>query len=195
VAKLGGRLARVRLPVRTSRLVLRFPQLSDIPFFLRYLNEPAVFDPVFYRHTPLKRTDEVDFVRRSLREARDGSRLNLAITIRGTRTLMGGIGLDTTDWENGRGQLGYWLAKPYWHKGYGSEAASAVCRIAFRTLKLHRVDASVFQFNPRSMKLLRRLGFVAEGRKRSVLNRGGRWHDEVLFGLLATDFRPFLPRK
>lgn len=79
--------------------------------------------------------------------------------------------------------------------GYATEAASAVCGVAIRRLKLHRIDASVFDFNPRSMRVLHKLGFKREGKKREVLFRDGRWHDEVSLGLLAKDLRPLRPRQ
>ncbi len=186
----GGRLARVRLPVRTPRLSLRLPRLSDVPFLVRYVNDPRVFRPLASRHKLFTRSEEEAWVRSSRRDAVKGRKLNLAITLREDGTHIGGIGLEIPDWDNGHGWTGYWLAPRYWHKGYTTEAASAVCEIAFQRLHLHRIDASVFDFNPRSMKVLRKLGFKREGKKRDVLFRDDRWHNEVSFGLLAKEFRP-----
>jgi [ribosomal protein S5]-alanine N-acetyltransferase len=190
MASLGGKLARVRLPLLTPRLALRLPRLVDVPFLVRYINDPLVSRPLTTRHARYKRSDEVEWVKSSRRAARKGDKLNLAITLRENGTLVGGVGLEIRDWDNGHGWTGYWLVPQYWHKGYGSEAASAVCQLAFQRLKLHRIDAAVFEFNTRSMKLLQRLGFKREGKKREILRRGGRWYDEVAFGLLAEDFRP-----
>lgn len=187
----GGRLARVGLPVLTPRLALRLPQLTDVPLLLRYINDPAVLRPLATRRRAFKPAEEVAWVRASRRAAREGSQLHLAITLRDGRSLIGGIGLEVRDWENGRAWCGYWLARPYWHHAYGSEAASAVCDLAFRKLGLHRIDASVFEFNTRSMALLQRLGFRSEGKRREILCRGGHWYDEVEVGLLADEFRPF----
>lgn len=189
---LGGRLTRVNVPVETPRLLLRLPQLSDVATVVRELNDPKVFRPLIARHAHYTRAEEIDWVKSSRRAARAGEKLNLAITLRETGALVGGIGLEIRDWDNGHGWIGYWLAKQHWHRGYASEAASAVCGIAFRRLRLHRIDASVFEFNPRSMRLLRGLGFEAEGKRRDILFRGRRWHDEVVFGLLAKEFRPSL---
>ncbi len=194
MAPLSGRLSGISIPILTARLALRLPKPSDVPFLMRRLNDSAVFRPLVSRHTHFKKSEEVEWVRDSRKSARRGEKLNLAITLRETDTLIGGIGLEIRDWDNGRGWIGYWLAKPYWHRGYASEAASAVCQIAFRRLKLHRIDAAVFEFNPRSARILRRLGFRQEGIRREVLFRDGRWHREFAFGLLARDFRPLRTR-
>jgi [ribosomal protein S5]-alanine N-acetyltransferase len=190
MAELGGRLARIKLPVITSRLALRLPRLGDVPILMRFINDPRVSRPLTFRHAPYKRSEEVEWVNSSRKAAARGEKLNLAITLRETGQLVGGVGLEIPDWDNGHGWTGYWLIPTYWHQGYGTEAASAVCEIAFERLRLHRIDASVFEFNPRSMRLLQRLGFQKEGRKREILHRGGRWNDEIVFGLLASDFRP-----
>lgn len=190
MASIGGKFAKVRLPLLTPRLALRLPQISDVPFLFRWVNDPAVFRPLATRHARYKRSEEVAWVKSSRRLASRGVQLNLAITLRREGAHIGGIGLEIRDWDNGHGWIGYWLAPKYWHQGYASEAASAVCQVAFRNLRLHRIDASVFEFNPRSMRVLRKLGFKREGRKRDILFRDGRWHDEVSFGLLIKEFRP-----
>lgn len=190
---LGGRLASIRLPLLTPRLALRLPEPIDVPFLVRWVNDAPVFRPLVGRPRPYTRREEVAWVRNSQRAASRGEKLNLAITRRESGDIMGGVGLEIRDWDNGRGRLGYWLAPDFWHAAYGSEAASAVCAVAFRRLKLHRIDAAVYEFNPRSMSLLRRLGFRREGNQREVLFRGRTWHDEVTFGLLSSEFRPFRP--
>lgn len=187
---LGGRLSSIGLPILTPRLALRLPRESDVPLFLRYLNDPRVSRTLSSRHTPYRREGEVAWVRQSRRAAFRGEKLNLVVTLRPEGTPVGGAGLEIRDWENGHGWTGYWLAPRYWHRGFASEAVSALCHIGFHKLKLHRVDAHVFEFNPRSMRLLRTLGFKNEGRVREVYRRGRRWYDEYAFGLLVEDFRP-----
>ncbi|MGD0249327.1 MAG: GNAT family N-acetyltransferase [Thermoplasmata archaeon] len=148
----GGKLVRVRLPVVTPRLALCLAELSGLPFFLRSTNDPSVLRNYISRRAPLKRSEEVAYVTSSRRATAKGEKLNLSITFRETGELVGGIRLEVRDWTHRHGRTGYSLTAPYWHRGYGSEAASAVLRVAFQTLKLHRVDARVFSFNPRSAR-------------------------------------------
>lgn len=191
----GGKLSKVRLPILTSRLSLRLVEFRDVPRLLRYVNDPVVFRPIATRHDPFRKKDEIAFVRNSRRSASRGEKLNLSITLKESGELIGGVGLEIRDWENGRGWIGYWLRPEFWHQAFASEAASAMCELAFERLHLHRIDAAVFDFNPRSMRLLRRLGFRKEGGRREVVYRAGRWHSETEFGLLSSEFRPFRPRR
>lgn len=93
--------------------------------------------------------------------------------------------------HEGEPELGYWIARAHWGRGYATEAAGAVLRIA-RTLGHRRVVAGHFTDNPASGKVLRKLGFVPTGRpgQRFSLARGGMV-DSVEYALeLEADIDP-----
>jgi ribosomal-protein-alanine N-acetyltransferase len=85
--------------------------------------------------------------------------------------------------------LGYYAFVPHSGAGYMAEGMVLVLRVAFRTLKLHRVEANVQPTNRRSLALVRRAGFVREGFSRGYVKIGGRWRDHVRLALLADDWR------
>lgn len=70
-------------------------------------------------------------------------------------------------------ELGYWFARPFWGKGFASEAARAVIGLA-RTLGHRKLVAGHFVDNPASGKVLRKVGFKPTGqiRQRFSLARG-----------------------
>jgi RimJ/RimL family protein N-acetyltransferase len=72
-------------------------------------------------------------------------------------SLVGRVGLE--------GQLGYWLARPAWGKGFASEACGVVLWHAFTALSVASVEASCFLGNDRSHRVLAGLGFVETGRR------------------------------
>lgn len=55
--------------------------------------------------------------------------------------------------------LGYYLARPYWGRGLGIEAARAFVNFGFDVLDLPRITAAVERGNDRSARLLDKLGF------------------------------------
>jgi len=123
---------------------------------------------------------------------RAGQAIHLLMENRENGELLGGIALSDFDWVQRSAILGYWVARRHRGNGYAGEATSVLSRTAFRVLKLHRIEAEVFAFNSASAHVLRNLGFAAEGRKRQAARKGTRWFDRDLYGLLATEFRPFL---
>lgn len=76
--------------------------------------------------------------------------------------IVGCIGLASHD---GEVELGYWLAREHWGKGFASEAARAVISLA-RTLGHRRLVAGHFVDNPASGRVLRKTGFRPTGRMR-----------------------------
>lgn len=77
---------------------------------------------------------------------------------------------DIGDIEDRAGELGYWLDPACWGRGYAFEAADAVVRFAFAELGLRRITATHAHDNPRSGRLLLKLGFRETGRRAAWSN-------------------------
>jgi len=189
---MATRTLRLRLPIAGRRLLLRVPVPTDASAIAAALRDRRVTRPI---HLPAAYSirDAREFIRRSKQGLEEGSKCNLFITLRRSGELIGGCGLDQIRLDHRNAHVGYWIAHPHWRKGYASEAASLLISAGFRDLGLHRIHTGVFPDNPRSMRVLRRLGFRREGRARADRVVDGRYRDLILFGLLRQEFRPFRP--
>ena len=58
--------------------------------------------------------------------------------------------------------MGYWIARPYWGRGFATEACRALIEIA-RALGLPALEGSHFVDNPASARVLEKLGFEPLG--------------------------------
>ena len=86
------------------------------------------------------------------------------ITTAHNAQVVGCIGLDAHDPEYpGAVEIGYWIARAHWGKGYATEAGHAVLNIA-QVLGYPRVYGSHFLDNPASGAVLQKLGFEPTGR-------------------------------
>ncbi len=85
--------------------------------------------------------------------------------------------------------LGYYAFAPHAGAGYMSEGLELVLHVAFRVLKLHRLEANVQPTNRRSLALVRRAGFVREGYSRRYVRVAGQWRDHVRMALLVEEWR------
>ena len=86
------------------------------------------------------------------------------------------------------GFLGYYAFANGAGLGFMEEGMRQVLRIAFRRLKLHRLEANMQPGNRKSMSLVKRCGFVREGYSRRYLRIAGRWRDHERWAILAEDY-------
>ena len=74
-------------------------------------------------------------------------------------------------------------------QGLGSLAMKLVLQHAFDTLGLHRVALRALAYNTRAIAAYEKLGFRHEGVLRDNAWVAGAWHDDVMMGLLASEYR------
>jgi RimJ/RimL family protein N-acetyltransferase len=74
--------------------------------------------------------------------------------------LVGSCGLGRR--PSGAVEMGYWIARGHWGRGFATEACTALIEIA-RSLGLASVEGAHFLDNPASARVLEKLGFEARG--------------------------------
>ena len=84
-------------------------------------------------------------------------------------------------------ELGYWLSEEHWGKGICSEAVKLICTYAFAKFDLERISAEVFAYNEGSVRVLKKNGFIQEGKRRKAVLKDGTITDLHIFGLLKEE--------
>lgn len=104
----------------------------------------------------------------------------------------GAVGIATLidiDWKNRCAMHGIKLAdKEHRTKGIGTDATMAIMRYAFDELQLNRLDGAWFPENVASRGMYMKCGWVEEGIRRNYIYKGGKYHDLVVTGILATEY-------
>ena len=83
--------------------------------------------------------------------------------------------------------VGYWMGTDATKRGHMTEALGLVAQLAFRTLRLHRLEAGCVPDNQASIRVLEKCGFQREGLARRYLRINGTWQDHFLFARLSDD--------
>ena len=86
--------------------------------------------------------------------------------------------------------LGYYLFTPFTGRGYMTDGLRQAVSLAFRELRLHRVEAGIQPANTASIAVVRRLGFRYEGCAERLVKVGGRWRDHERWAMLREHWRP-----
>jgi [ribosomal protein S5]-alanine N-acetyltransferase len=173
--------------LETARLILRHYTLADIPAFLPLIGAREVAATTLRIPHPYTESIAREFVATSERDNASGACARFCIVVRDSNRLCGGVGLQL-DPDHRRAELGYWIGVPFWRNGFATEAASAVVKYGFETLKLHRIFASYFKGNEASGKVLRKIGMTYEGCHRGHILKWGEFLDLEMFGMVADDW-------
>ena len=118
----------------------------------------------------------------------EGQALTLGAEVAATGALAGDVMLFWHSREHAGGEVGYVLNPALGGRGYATEAASAVLRLGFEELGLHRIVARIDEDNEPSVRLARRLGMRPEARLVENEFFKGRWSSELDFAMLAEEW-------
>jgi len=83
--------------------------------------------------------------------------------------------------------LGYNIFNPYWGQGYAKEAVREMFDIAFKDIKLHRLEAGIEPGNIRSIALAKALKMRREGLKKRALFLRNTWVDLWMYTFTCED--------
>jgi RimJ/RimL family protein N-acetyltransferase len=102
--------------------------------------------------------------------------------------LVGSVSVHQIDTDQADAEIGYWVAPWGRRQGHATRAVVAACGFAFSRLGLHRLYLYHAVENWGSCAVANASGFVHEGTPRqSYRYPDGRYHDEHLHGILASD--------
>lgn len=167
------------------RVLLRAPLESDRVAFIaamlasKELHEPWMSD---------METDDY-FDRLLLRAVDERHDVNLVCSVK-SGSIVGVLNLS----EIVRGAfqnafLSYAAVSGYEGQGLMSEGLQLLLERAFGDLGLHRLEANIQPGNGPSKALVRRAGFLCEGRSRRYLKLGGEWRDHEHWVMLAEEWQ------
>ena len=124
--------------------------------------------------------DELEWYER-LRREKERHRV-FTIVENTTSSPVGFIGIHRINYRDGHAEIGYFIAKEHWRKGYATEAVRLALIYAFEWLNLRKVYARVYEPNVASIRVLEKNGFELVGRLRKHHHVPGYgFVDELIF--------------
>ena len=174
-------------PLLTERLLLRSLILEDATDVQRLAGDRDIAATLTNMPHPYEDGMAEKWIHSCYEKFDKDEALNFAITLRADKDLIGGIAL-RLEREHERAELGYWIGKPYWNRGYATEAAKAVVAYSFKVLKLNRIHAFHFTRNPASGRVLEKVGMRYEGYRRQHTKKWGNFEDSMGYGMLKADY-------
>lgn len=145
--------------METERLILRKWTIEDANSLFEYAKDPDV-GPIagWPSHKNIEESISV------IENVFNGSQC-YAICKKENNVAIGTIELklkghtDMTD-KDDECELGYWLGKPFWGRGYVPEAARELIRYAFEELEMSVIWCGYYDGNNKSKRVQEKVGFV-----------------------------------
>ena len=129
------------------------------------------------------------FIMWTQRERQAGNYVCFAIVPDGMTTAIGIFQIRALEPGFGTAEWGFAMGSAFWGSGIFAEGARLVLDFAFDVIGARRIEARAAVANGRGNGALRKIGAVQEGLLRRSFVRNGQHHDQVLWGILADDWR------
>ena len=177
-------------PIETPRLLLRPFIPDDLDALYAIQSRPDVTRFLYWEPRSREEVAEVlaGRAQRTTIEA-DGDILVLAVERRDNSAMIGDVNLHWLSEEHQQGEIGFVLHPDQHGQGYGREAAVEMLRLGFEGLGLHRIIGRCDGRNTASARLMERLGMRREAHLRENEFVKGEWSDELVYAMLATEWR------
>lgn len=170
----------------TDRLLLRPFVLADAPRVRDLADDKRIAATTLAIPSPYPLAAAHSWIAQHADWWAQGKAYTFAITLQETDEVIGAIDLIVSQ-HHSRAEMGYWLGVEYWGQGIMSEAAQAVVQFGLHGVGLNKITASHMLSNPASGKVMIKAGMKKEGLLRSQVFKSGKFHDSVVYGILASD--------
>ena len=175
----------------TERLILSRPVEGDMQHIIHYLDS----DKVYSENTanmpyPYKEAD-AEFLIHEVVDKGFENETDFVFAIRNKENglIMGLIGIHHWDKANQKAEIGYWLGKEFWNKGYVTEVMAEVLAFGFKVLNLNKMFANFFPHNPASGRVMEKSGMKQEAVLKQEIYKNGKFLDFVRYSILKEDFK------
>ncbi len=166
--------------------MLRAPREGDVPRIVELAGDRYIAEMTLVMPHPYLPEHALEWIARDgeLRESGSGC----AFLIEYGAEVVGAIGLKFDDGGK-RATAGYWIGRPYWRRGFATEALREVLRHAFEDLGVLHVGAHHIASNPASGRVMQKAGMSFENVVSQGIERDGVMHDQVNYGVFADEWR------
>ena len=181
------RIAALQPVLETLRLRLRPLTLSDAPDVQRLAGDADVASTLARMPHPYEDGMAETWISARQEEYRAAEEVVFAIVRKEEDRLVGSVGLRLT-LDQAKGELGYWIGKPYWNQGYATEAAREVLRYGFEQLGLVTIFAHHMVRNPASGRVMQKIGMTHVGRVAAYIEKNGVQEDVEAYEMMRYQF-------
>jgi RimJ/RimL family protein N-acetyltransferase len=173
--------------LQTERLLLRRVTMDDAADLFEYGSDPEVT-----RYTTWEPHESIEDSKRylefMLHRQRTQDVAEWGMVLKAANKLIGTCGFSQWSPYNGRAEVAYAMARPYWGQGLTTEALTAVVEFGFTRMALNRIEARCVPENVASARVMEKVGMQFEGILREHTYAKGHYYDVKMYSLLRREW-------
>ena len=175
--------------LETERLILNRPTENDLGDLILHLNSDNVFSENTLNIPFPYQNENAEFWIHELVNKGFEEKKNFTFAIREKENpkLIGAIGIHL-DKVHLKAEIGYWIGKEFWNKGFVTEAVREIIRFGFQDLGLNKIYATHFPHNPASGKIMQNCGMKLEATLKQEYFKNGKPLDVLKYSILKQNF-------
>ena len=170
-----------------GRVTLRPFDEGDATDVQRLAGDKAIADTTLNIPHPYENGMAEEWISKHRSAFEEEKALTLAIILKENGSLVGAISLMDIS-KNHQAELGYWVGKPYWNRGFCTAAGARLLAHAFTELSLVRISACHISRNSASGRVMQKLGMAHEGTRRQYVKKWDNFEDMEMYGVLKVEW-------
>lgn len=173
--------------LKGEKIILRAIKKDDAKYFFKWLNDSEVTKYLGF-HLPINEAAEEKWIE-DINYKKNLTDIVFIIELLKENLVIGFCSLGKINYKDRNAECMIVIGeKDYWCRGHGVEVARLLISYAFNQLNLRRIYTGAYSFNKRSIKTLLRIGFKQEGVQREAVFKNGTYHNNILFGILRSEW-------
>lgn len=173
--------------LKSNRLILRPFRLSDASAVARMAGDYDLYRTTLNLPHPYHEEHAIVWIEQHETHLHEHGFYTWAIERIETSELVGCISLGQ-NLKQHTAEIGYWIGKSFWNKGFCTEASKCAIDFAFKALATNKVYGRFFAVNPASGKIMEKSGMHFEGLIKEFILKDGTYHDIGFYGLLRSEW-------
>ena len=170
----------------TNRLYTRDFKLDDFSKVHELIQSPDIYK--YQSWGPNSEEDTKNFIKRSIEQGHKVPRksFEMPIVLKETQSIIGCMRISNLAFK--KADIGYWIRRDLWGKGFATEAVIEVIKFGFQELGMNKICATTAPENLASIRVLEKIGMVKKGYLKEDVYVREQYRDSVLMAILKKEF-------
>lgn len=170
----------------TERLILKKVASEDLNDYIEWKSQESYHE--FLPSKPKTNTEYAATLREIIKGYDDATEPTLLWGVFFKGQLIGSVSIENWNTTHKWCELGWGLNPKYQKQGLAFEAVQGLINYIFKTLKMNRVSAVIWDGNNASKRLATKLGFVQEGIDRKARFKNNHFINVYRYGMLVDEW-------